>query len=158
MEDSTLSGIVNDRDAASKCLVSVVEKAIDELLEADFAEFVAHPREDGRTVVRNGRNVRRFDTFIGRVEVRVPRDRGNLYSDGLPPYRHSLDGLCHDVLSLYRNDMTLSEISEMLRATTGCRISESTIQKIVKGHTASTGTSWTSRWRTVPSYTWTAPG
>lgn len=131
MEDSTTFGFAEDMERGKKFICDCVERTLDSLLLTDFAEFVANPEGDGQAVIRNGSYVRTFKTSFGKINVQTPRDRGNLYADRLPPYKHSLSGLCNDILGLYRRDMTYSEIRKFLKAESGCSFSETTIQKVV---------------------------
>ena len=132
MEDSTTFDFVEDSKAGMEFLCRLMEREVNALLLTDFAEFVANPEKDGQAViVRNGFYARSFKTSFGMMTIRIPRDRANLYADRLPPYKHSLPGLCHDILALYRKDMTYSEIREFLMAESGCSFSETTIQKVV---------------------------
>lgn len=132
MEDSTTFDFAEDSKAGMEFLCRLMEREVNALLLTDFAEFVANPEKDGQAViVRNGFYARSFKTSFGMMTIRIPRDRANLYADRLPPYKHSLPGLCHDILALYRKDMTYSEIREFLMAESGCSFSETTIQKVV---------------------------
>ncbi len=109
----------------------MLEETINSLLLTDFAEFVSSPSSSGLAIVRNGFYARHFKTKYGTIEVRVPRDRANLYADKLPPYRQNVGCLDARILALYDRGMTYADISALLRADLGIAVSENAVQAVV---------------------------
>lgn len=118
---------------ATEFLRQATEKAVNEAMEDSFESFL----EDclgGEASPRNGYYERTVLTTVGALNVRVPRDRLNLFEERiLGKYRRRIDDFDAEVCRLYAQGMTCSDIAEFIEAKTGSGVSERLVLAIVQG-------------------------
>ena len=118
---------------ATEFLRQATEKAVNEAMEDSFESFF----EDclgGEASPRNGYYERTVLTTVGALNVRVPRDRLNLFKERiLGKYRRRIDDFDAEVCRLYAQGMTCADIAELIEARTGSGVSERLVLAIVQG-------------------------
>lgn len=118
---------------ATEFLRQATEKAVNEAMEDSFESFF----EDclgGEASPRNGYYERTVLTTVGALNVRVPRDRLNLFEERiLGKYRRRIDDFDAEVCRLYAQGMTCADIAELIEARTGSGVSERLVLAIVQG-------------------------
>lgn len=118
---------------AADFLRKSTEEAINEALEDQFEQFL-EDCSNGEVPPRNGYYERKMLTKVGTINVRVPRDRLNRFEDTiLGRYSRRIDGFDSEVIGLYSQGMSSSDIAEYIESETGSKVSERLILAIVKG-------------------------
>lgn len=133
MKNSTMAALAADMFSFDEIARERTEQTVNRMLESDILDWLAQiALDEGDTPSRNGYYCRTVQTRVGRLELRIPRDRAGEYRNRvLKPYkRHSAD-LVDMVVRLYGRGMTMSELREFMSAICGASISESTIQRMV---------------------------
>src|ERR1044072_3170492 len=102
--------VAQDRDL----LKALVKEALDQLLQAEMAEFVgAAPseRSESRTGYRSGYYSRGLITRVGKIELRVPRDRSGEFSTALfERFQRSEKALVSALVEMYVQGVTTRKV------------------------------------------------
>ncbi len=118
---------------AAEFLRKSTEDAVNAAMEDSFESFF----EDcvsGDASPRNGYYERTVLTMVGPINVRVPRDRLNLFEERvIGKYRRRIDDFDAEVCRLYAQGLTCSDIAQYIEAETGSRVSERLVLAIVQG-------------------------
>jgi putative transposase len=118
---------------AAEFLRKSTEDAVNAAMEDSFESFL----EDcvsGDASPRNGYYERTALTMVGPINVRVPRDRLNLFEERvIGKYRRRIDDFDAEVCRLYAQGLTCSDIAQYIEAETGSRVSERLVLAIVQG-------------------------
>jgi len=123
----------NDRDALKK----LVKEALEQILESEMtAALGAAPgeRSDERLGYRAGHYSRGFITRIGKLELRVPRDRDGRFSTELfARYQRSEKALVAALAQMYVQGVSTRKVKAITEELCGHSFSAATISEINKG-------------------------
>ena len=79
-----------------------IQETINDLLQGEIEDFLTDALRDLTFDIRNGYYKRHLKTKYGSIEVKVPRDRLNLFETKLiKPYKQTTDELEFMIQSLY---------------------------------------------------------
>ena len=116
-------------------LTALVRQVLQTGLEVEMADHLGYEphawegRGSGNS--RNGRYPKTVTTDVGKVELRVPRDRNSSFVPvTVRKGQRRLDGLTGNVISLYAKGMTTGDIQAHLGEIYGTEISRDTISRI----------------------------
>jgi putative transposase len=129
-----LEGLVaQDRDL----LKALVKEALDQLLQAEMAEFLgAGPgeRTQARIGYRSGYYSRGLITRVGKIELRVPRDRNGEFSTALfERFQRSEKALVSALAEMYVQGVSTRKVKAITEELCGHSFSASVISEINKG-------------------------
>ena len=116
-------------------------ESINELLEGEIEALFNDAFKAQNQDFRNGYYYRHLKTHYGLIEVKVPRDRLNLFKTQLmKPYRQVTDDIDYVVQSLYFKGMSQNDLIDYLSNVMHVELSRETIGNIVHKlmHTAET--------------------
>ena len=116
-------------------LTGLVRQVLQCGLEVEMAEHLGYERNavEGRGSgnSRNGTTPKTVTTEVGRVDLRVPRDRAGTFEPvTVPKHQRRLAGLSQNVISLYAKGLTTGEIQAHLEEIYDTEVSRETISKI----------------------------
>jgi putative transposase len=116
-------------------LTALVRRVLQTGLEVEMTEHLGYerhaPEGRGSGNSRNGSYAKTVTTDIGKVGLRVPRDRNASFDPRtVPKGQRRLDGLSAQVISLYAKGMTTGDIQAHLAEMYGTDISRDTISRI----------------------------
>ena len=116
-------------------LTGLVRQVLQCGLEVEMAEHLGYERNavEGRGSgnSRNGTTPKTVTTEVGRVDLRVPRDRAGTFAPvTVPKHQRRLAGLSQNVISLYAKGLTTGEIQAHLEEIYDTEVSRETISKI----------------------------
>jgi putative transposase len=116
-------------------LTALVRQVLQTGLEVEMTDHLGYEphalegRGSGNS--RNGRYPKTVTTEVGKVELRVPRDRNSSFAPvTVRKGQRRLDGLTGNVISLYAKGMTTGDIQAHLVEIYGTEISRDTISRI----------------------------
>jgi transposase-like protein len=116
-------------------LTALVRRVLQTGLEVEMTDHLGYEphaiegRGSGNS--RNGSYPKSVTTEIGKVDLRVPRDRnGSFEPASVPKGQRRLDGLSAQVISLYAKGMSTGDIQGHLAEIYGTEISRDTISRI----------------------------
>ena len=125
--------VAQDRDL----LKALVKEALDQLLQAEMAEFLgAAPgeRTQGRIGYRSGYYSRGLITRVGKIELRVPRDRNGEFSTALfERFQRSEKALVSALAEMYVQGVSTRKVKAITEELCGHSFSASVISEINKG-------------------------
>ena len=125
--------LAGDRDF----LKQAVKDALQEVLEGEMTEFLgASPgeRTEGRNGYRSGYYNRGLVTRIGKLELRVPRDRSGEFSTALfERYARSEKALVAALAEMYVQGVSTRKVKAITEELCGHSFSASSISAINKG-------------------------
>jgi transposase-like protein len=125
--------VAGDRDL----MKLLMKEALQEVLEGEMAAFIgAAPSErtDSRQGYRAGYYSRSLVTRIGKLELRVPRDRGGEFSTALfERYARSEKALVGALAEMYVQGVSTRKVKAITEELCGHSFSASTISSINKG-------------------------
>jgi putative transposase len=125
--------VANDRDL----MKALLKEALHEVLDAEMTEFLgAGPgeRTEERTGYRAGYYSRGLITRIGKLELRVPRDRNGEFSTALfERYQRSEKALVAALAEMYVQGVSTRKVKAITEELCGHRFSASAISAINKG-------------------------
>ena len=125
--------VAQDRDL----LKALVKEALDQLLQAEMAEFLgAGPGERtlGRIGYRAGYYSRGLITRVGKIELRVPRDRNGEFSTALfERFQRSEKALVSALAEMYVQGVSTRKVKAITEELCGHSFSASVISEINKG-------------------------
>jgi transposase-like protein len=125
--------VAQDRDL----LKALVKEALDQLLQAEMAEFLgAAPgeRTEGRIGYRSGYYSRGLITRVGKIELRVPRDRNGDFSTALfERFQRSEKALVSALAEMYVQGVSTRKVKAITEELCGHSFSASVISEINKG-------------------------
>lgn len=127
-------------EAAKEILRKQTEKAVNTIIREELTAHLGYEKgEQGSSAeagdARNGSYKRTLlVTSVGPITVDMPRDRNGGFESAIAPrYSRRTDGVADLVKSLYRQNMTVSEIEDAVSLILGKRYSESTIASMADG-------------------------
>lgn len=125
--------VTEDRDL----MVELVRQTVQEVLSAEMTEFLgAGPSErtEGRQGYRAGYYTRTWITRIGKLELRVPRDREGKFSTELfERYQRSEKAFVSALAEMYVQGVSTRKVKKITEDLCGHEFSASTISRINKG-------------------------
>jgi putative transposase len=116
-------------------LTGLVRQVLQTGLEVEMSDHLGYerhaPQGKGTGNSRNGSCPKTVTTDIGKVDLRVPRDRNASFDPAtVPKGQRRLDGLSGQVISLYAKGMSTGDIQAHLADIYGTDISRDTISRI----------------------------
>ncbi len=142
MEDSIkniITALLADDDSALKELFRAqVEDAVNQFLQNEMTavlgyEPYARAGQDGQRNYRNGYYNRSFDSMLGDLTVKTPRDRLGLFKNALfEPYARRTSTLEETIIMMYSKGITTREIAELIEKMYGQYYSPATVSNITK--------------------------
>ena len=142
MEDSIkniITALLADDDSALKELFRAqVEDAVNQFLQNEMTAVLGYePYErtgqDGQRNYRNGYYNRAFDSTLGNLTVKTPRDRLGLFKNALfEPYSRHTSTLEETIIMMYSKGITTREIAELIEKMYGQYYSPATVSNITK--------------------------
>jgi len=118
-------------------LKSLVKEALDQMLQAEMTEFLgAAPgeRSEGRGGYRSGYYGRGLITRVGKIELRVPRDRSGEFSTALfERFQRSEKALVSALAEMYVQGVSTRKVKAITEELCGHSFSASVISSINKG-------------------------
>jgi len=115
----------------------LVKEALQEVLDAEMTEFLGAERNERsveRTGYRSGYYSRGLVTRIGKLELRVPRDRNGEFSTALfERYQRSEKALVAALAEMYVQGVSTRKVTAITEELCGHRFSASSISAINKG-------------------------
>lgn len=129
-----IEGLVSaDRDL----MKALVKEAVDQILQTEMTEFLgAAPgeRTEGRGGYRAGYYGRGLVTRVGRIELRVPRDRSGAFSTALfERFQRSEKALVSALAEMYIQGVSTRKVKAITEELCGHSFSASAISAINKG-------------------------
>ena len=124
--------LANEQDYLKPLLKTLIQ----EVLEAEMEEFLQaerHERNDARQGYRNGHYTRSLVTRIGKLELRVPRDRSGKFNTAVfESYQRSEKALVSCLAEMYVQGVSTRKVKEVTEKLCGHAFSASTISAINK--------------------------
>lgn len=118
-------------------LKALVKEALDQMLQAEMTEFLgAAPgeRAEGRGGYRSGYYGRGLITRVGKIELRVPRDRSGEFSTALfERFQRSEKALVSALAEMYIQGVSTRKVKAITEELCGHSFSASVISTINKG-------------------------
>lgn len=115
---------------------AMVRTVIQEVLEAEMSEALGaskSERTEGRKGYRSGYYERSLVTRVGRIELRVPQDRGGLFSTDLfERYQRSEKALVLAMMEMYVQGVSTRKVKHITEELCGQAFSASTISRLNK--------------------------
>jgi putative transposase len=110
-------------------LREIVERVIQELLEAEMTEHVGaapYKRSEARTGHRNGHKPRALRTRVGTLNLLVPQDREGTFSTRLfSRYQRNEKALCLALMEMYVEGISTRKVKEVTETLCGTSFSKS---------------------------------
>jgi putative transposase len=117
-------------------LRGMLQSVIQEAVEVEFSRFLgARPYERSGTRVgwRNGARDRTLFTRLGKIELRIPRDRNGEFQPGLfARYQRSEQALVMTMAEMYLQGISTRKVSAVVEQLCGTTISASTVSACTK--------------------------
>jgi len=117
-------------------LRNIIQQVLQEMLEAEMDQVLGaskSERSDKRLGYRSGYYTRTLLTRVGRVSLRVPRDRDGRFSTELfDRYQRSEKALVLAVAEMYVQGVSTRDVSEIAEELLGDSISASTVSRLSK--------------------------
>ena len=119
-------------DSLNEYVKEKIKETINNLLQGEIEDFLTDAIRENTFDIRNGYYTRHLKTSYGSIEVKVPRDRLNLFETKIiQPYKQTTDDLEFMVQSLYLRGMSQKEVVEYLDESIGLDLSKPSIGKMV---------------------------
>lgn len=124
------------RGADPDALRQLVQELVQATLERDFAQFLGaapYARTDARCGVRNGTRPRRLVTRVGRLVLRVPRDRASLFVPTVfARYQRHEQALIATLAECYLQGVSTRKVRHVVETLCGETVSASTVSAATK--------------------------
>jgi transposase-like protein len=116
-------------------LREIVERAVQQILEAQMTEHVGgvapYERVEGRTGRRNGHKPRALRTRVGTLNLLVPQDREGTFSTRLfSRYQRNEKALCLALMEMYLEGVSTRKVKDITEALCGTSFSKSTVSSL----------------------------
>ncbi len=125
--------VAEDRDG----MKSLIKAAVQEVLEAEMTELLGagpHERQEGRQGDRAGYDERGLVTRIGKLELRVPRDRNGQFQTALfERYQRSEKAFVAALAEMYVQGVSTRKVKAITEELCGHSFSASSISVLNKG-------------------------
>lgn len=117
-------------------LRAMIQTLIHEVLEAEFAQFLGaapYERTGARLGVRNGTRRRTLVTRVGKLVLRVPRDRAGAFAPTVfVRYQRAEQALLSTLAECYLQGVSTRKVRAIVEALCGEGVSASTVSRAVK--------------------------
>jgi putative transposase len=124
-------------------LRTMLQSLIQETVEVEFTRFLGagvHERSDHRTGWRNGSRPRSLFTRVGKLELRIPRDRDGEFQPALfGRYQRSEQAFILALAEMYLQGVSTRKVSAVVEQLCGMTISASTVSRCTKRLHETTG-------------------
>lgn len=128
-----IQDLFQQRDGVGKLLQSM----LNQVLEAEMSEFVGaqpYERNDERVAVRNGYYERQLTTRVGKLTLRVPRDRSGRFSTEIfERYQRHEQALVTTLMEMVVNGVSTRKVTRITEELCGTEFSKSTVSKLCAG-------------------------
>jgi putative transposase len=118
-------------------LRGLMEHMLQRLLEQEVTAFLKaepHQRTDERRGYRNGHQPRTLTTRVGRLELRVPRDReGRFRTELFERYQRSEKALVLALMEMYVQGVSTRKVRKITEELCGVEVSKSQVSALAKG-------------------------
>lgn len=115
----------------------MVEQVLQQVLESEFTAHVGagrHERTEGRRGYRNGSYERDVVTRVGRVTLRMPRDRAGQFSTELfASYQRSERAFLLALLEMYVQGVSTRKVGQITEALCGVSVSKDQVSDLMAG-------------------------
>lgn len=115
-------------------LKEIVERAIQEMLEAEMTEHIGaapYERAENRTGHRNGHKSRALRTRVGTLNLLVPQDREGTFSTRLfARYQRNEKALCLALMEMYVEGVSTRKVKEITEELCGTSFSKSLVSSL----------------------------
>jgi|SRR5215216_1940413 len=122
--------------AAPDALRQLIETVVHATLEREFAQFLgaaAYERTGRRRGVRNGARSRTLVTRVGRLSLRVPRDRASLFEPTVfARYQRHEQALVATLAECYLQGVSTRKVRQVVETLCGERVSASLVSAATK--------------------------
>jgi putative transposase len=129
--EEVAQGILLDDPAFLK---EIVERVIQELLEAEMTEHIGaapYERTTGRTGRRNGHKRRTLRTRVGTLNLSVPQDREGTFSTRLfSRYQRNEKALVLALMEMYVQGVSTRKVAEITQELCGTSFSKSLVSSL----------------------------
>lgn len=106
------------------------ESYMNALLRSEFELFI---KNSGQDAIRNGYVTKKIKSLHGSIEIKVPRDRSNMFeSDVLTSYSSCTEELSRAIIKLYQLGLSTTDVSEYIDDIYGVSYSKQSISSITK--------------------------
>ena len=110
-----------------------IQETINDLLQGEIEDFLTDALREQTFDIRNGYYNRYIKTKYGKIEIKVPRDRLNLFeSKIIQPYKQTASDLEYIIQCLYLRGLSQNEIVKYLDESLGIDLSGESIGKMVR--------------------------
>lgn len=117
-------------------LREIIQKTVQEMLEAEMDETLGagrYERTDRRVSYRSGYYSRNLRTRVGMLELRIPQDRGGLFSTEIfSRYQRSEKALVTALMEMYVQGVSTRKVARITEELCGTSYSASTISELTK--------------------------
>jgi transposase-like protein len=114
----------------------MLQSLIQQSIEIEFRRFLgadSYERSDTRTGWRNGHRERSFVTRLGKLELRIPRDRdGGFQPEIFARYQRSEQAFVLTLAEMYLQGVSTRKVSAVVEQLCGVSISASTVSSCTK--------------------------
>lgn len=133
---SSLAVVGEQETAPDDALRQMLTTIVHEVLEHEFAAVVGaapYERSPGRSGWRNGYRERQWRTRVGRLELRIPRDRAGRFQPSLfARYERSEKALVLALAEMYVQGVSTRKVTRIVEQLCGTTISASEVSVLVK--------------------------
>lgn len=123
--------------ASDRGLVELLERALNQVLEAELTEHLGaepHERTPDRRGQRNGHYTRQLTTRVGTLDLEVPRDRaGRFQTELFERYQRSEQALVLTLMQMVVGGVSTRKVKRITRELCGREFSRSTVSELAKG-------------------------
>lgn len=144
---TSITDIMNSmKELFSYVLQTVMEAELEEKLGYEKSERLSDKAENGMTKnYRNGYSKKTVKTQLGKVDVKIPRDRNGEYKPQIiEKYNRNADGMEEKILAIYSCGISQRDILEQIKNLYNVEISDGLVSKIVEKITPEI-TAWQNR-------------
>jgi len=135
-DTSTLSEIQKVLLDDKEFLRDMLEQSIQEILNSEFSDYIgalSYERTDNRKGYRNGSYTRTLNTRVGRLNLRVLRDRdGNFRTELFKRYQRSEKALILTMSEMYIQGVSTRKVSQIVEKLCGVEISAGQVSQLSK--------------------------
>ncbi|MHB2153455.1 IS256 family transposase [Calditrichota bacterium GD2] len=135
-DNSILSQIQQSLMDDSDFLRALVEKSLQKILDTEFENFIQaspYERTEDRRGYRNGSYPRYLKTRVGKIELRVLRDReGNFSTELFSRYQRNEKAFVLSMIEMYLQGVSTRKVSSIVEQLCGSSISKSMVSELSK--------------------------
>lgn len=114
---------------------SLVENILNQILQAEMTEYLgveSYERDDNRNGYRNGCRIRKFATRIGKLVLRVPKNReGGFSTELFKRYQRSEQAFVLGLMQMYLQGVSTRRVKKVTEELCGVSFSHETVSQLV---------------------------